>query len=449
MDCSKKKQCRLVVFPLPFQGHINPMLQLASILHSRGFLISVIHTRYNSPNPSNYPHFSFHPISDSLSESSYSAPDPVRIIKLINTSCVHPFRHCLEGLVSEGDVKCFISDANWYFTHSVATALGLPRIVMRTSSVGAFLAFAALSRLRDEGYLPLSDGDSKMEEEVEEVPPLKVKDMPVIEMYNAEDAYNNIAKMVEETKKASAVIFNTFQELEQPEIGRLNQQLESPTFAIPFHKCFSAASSSLLAQDMSSISWLDEQPPKSVLYVSFGSVAAMDGARLLEVALGLANSGSRFLWAVRPGLVHGSEWLEMLPSGFSEATSGRGIIIKWAPQQEVLSHPSVGGFWTHCGWNSTLESICEGVPMICSPFFGDQFVNARYVSDVWRVGINLHKGLERGGTENAIRKLMVERDGEEMRKRAMVLKEKIDAGLKMGGSTNRALDELINVISSF
>ncbi|KAL1544727.1 UDP-glycosyltransferase 76B1 [Salvia divinorum] len=449
MDCAKKKQCRLVVFPLPFQGHINPMLQLASILHSRGFLISVIHTHYNCPNPSNYPHFSFHPISDGLSESPHSAPDPVRIIKLINTNCAKPFRQCLEGLISEGDVKCFISDANWYFTHSVATALGLPRIVMRTSSVGAFLAFAALSLLRDKGYLSFSDRDSKMEEAVEEVPPLKVKDMPVLEMYNAEDAYKNIDKMVEETKKASAVIFNTFQELEHPEIGRLTQQLVSPTFAIPFHKCFSAASSSLLAQDMSSISWLDEQPPKSVLYVSFGSVAAMDGGKLHEVAWGLANSGSRFLWAIRPGLVHDTEWLEMLPNGFSEATSGRGIIIKWAPQQEVLSHPSVGGFWTHCGWNSTLESICEGVPMICSPFFGDQLVNARYVSDVWRVGINLHKDLEKGGTENAIRKLMVQRDGEEMRKRAMLLKERIDAGLKMRGSTYRVLDELIDFISSF
>lgn len=288
-----------------------------------------------------------------------------------------------------------------------------------------------------------------MEEPVEEVPPLKVKDMPVIEMYNAEDAYKNIAKMVEETKKASAIIFNTFEELEHPEMGRLCEQLASPTFAIPFHKCFSAASSSLLAQDRSSISWLDKQRPKSVLYVSFGSVAAMDGGKLREMAWGLSNSGNRFVWAVRPGLVHSSEWLEMLPDGFLEATSGRGIIIKWAPQQEVLSHPSVGGFWTHSGWNSTLESICEGVPMICSPFFGDQLVNARYVSDVWRVGINLDKGLERGGIEDAIRKLMVEREGEEMRERAMVLKERVDAGLKMGGSSCRALQELIAFISSF
>ncbi|KAH6762725.1 UDP-Glycosyltransferase superfamily protein [Perilla frutescens var. hirtella] len=448
MDSAHRKQCRLVLFPLPFQGHINPMLQLASILHSRGFLISIIHARYNSPNPSKYPDFAFHPISDGLSESQDSAPDPVRIIKLININCVDTFRECLDRLLSEDDeVKCLISDANWYFTQSVADSFKLPRIVMRTSSVGSFLAFASLSLLREKGYL--SDRESKMEEPVEELPPLKVKDIPVIEMYNPEDAYKNISKLVEEMKKASAMIFNTFEELEQPEIARLHDQLPSPCFAIPFHKCFSAASSSLLAQDRSSISWLDKQPPKSVVYVSFGSVAAMDGEKLHEVAWGLANSKQPFLWAARPGIVRSSEWLEMLPNGFVEETRGRGMIVKWAPQQEILSHGAVGCFWTHNGWNSTLEGICEGVPMICSPFFGDQLVNARYVSDVWRVGINLEKGLERGEIECAIRKLMVERDGEEMRKRAVALKETVDVGLKMGGSSYKALHQLVHFISSF
>lgn len=269
-------------------------------------------------------------------------------------------------------------------------------------------------------------------------------------MYNPEDAYQNISTMVEETKKASGIIFNTFKELEEPELAKLQQQFPVPTFVIgPFHKCFSAASSSLLTQDRSAISWLDAQAPKSVLYVSFGSVAAMDGQKLHEVAWGLANSMQPFLWAVRPGLIHSSEWLEMLPNGFLEATSKRGYIIKWAPQQEVLSHPSVGGFWTHNGWNSTLESICEGVPMICSPFFGDQLVNARYVNDVWKIGISLEKGLERGEIQNAIRKLMVERESEDMRQRAMLLKQKIDVGLNMGGSSYQALDGLIDFISSF
>ncbi|KAI3458626.1 hypothetical protein Pfo_015289 [Paulownia fortunei] len=419
----ERKQCRLVLFPLPFQGHINPMLQLANILHSRGFSISIIHTRYNCPNPSKYPFFTFHLISDGLPDIEDSTPDPVLIIKLINANCEEPFRKCLDQLFSKDgnhQVKCLVTDANWYFAQSVADNLRLPRIVMRTSSVCSFLAFAALSVLRERGYL--SNRDSKMEEPVQELPPLKVKDIPVIEMYNPEDAYQNITNMVEETKKASGIIFNTFKELEEPELAKLHQQFLMPTFVIgPFHKCFSAASSSLMTQDRSSISWLDTQAPKSVLYVSFG------------MASGLANSMQPFLWVVRPGLVHCSKWLEMLPNGFLEATSKRGHIIKWAPQQEVLSHPAIGGFWTHNGWNSTLESICEGVPMICSPFFGDQLVNSRYVNDVWKIGI---------------RKLLVEREGEEMRQRVKFLKEKIELGLNLGGSSYQSLDGLVDFISS-
>ena len=104
--------------------------------------------------------------------------------------------------------------------------------------------------------------------------------------------------------------------------------------------------------------------------------------------MGLANSNQPFLWVVRPGLVRGYEWLEPLPDGFLEMVCGRGHLVKWAPQQEVLAHPAIGGFWTHNGWNSTLEAVSEGVPMICLPYFGDQRVNARYVSQVWELGWN-------------------------------------------------------------
>lgn len=284
---------------------------------------------------------------------------------------------------------------------------------------------------------------------MEELPPLKVKDIPVVTgMFNPEDMYQNITLLVEQTKKASALIFNTSQQLEEPELAKLHHHFPIPTFAMPFHKCFSASSSSLLTQDRTSVSWLDKQAPNSVLYVSFGSIAFMDGQTLQEMASGLANSQQPFLWVVRPGLVNGSDWLEMLPDGFLEETGNRGYIIKWAPQQEVLSHPAVGGFWTHNGWNSTLESICEGIPMICSPFFADQMINAAYVSDVWKIGVRLAKGLERGEIESAVKKLMVEREGDEMRQRVMVLKEKIDVGLNMGGSSKQSLDGLVDLISS-
>lgn len=290
-----------------------------------------------------------------------------------------------------------------------------------------------------------------MEAAIVELPPLKVKDIPTIETRDPEDLFEVIRNMVDETKKASALVFNTFKELEELELSKLiDEQFLMPIFAIgPFHKYFSAASSSLLTQDRSSISWLDTQAPNSVLYVSFGSVAVMDEKSLLEVAWGLANSEQPFLWVVRPGLVHGSEWLEMLPNGFLSLVSDRSYIVKWAPQQEVLSHPSVGGFWTHSGWNSTVESICEGAPMICSPFFGDQMVNSRYVNDVWKIGMKLEKGLERGEIEDTIRKLMSNREGEEIRERVACLKEKVDLCLNEGGSSYEALDGLINFISSF
>lgn len=289
-----------------------------------------------------------------------------------------------------------------------------------------------------------------MEAKIEELPPLKVKDIPLIETKNPEDLYEVIENMVEETKKASCLIFNTFQEVEGQDLGKLEQDFKMPTFAIgPFHKYFSAASSSILTQEKSSVSWLDAQAPKSVLYVSFGSIASMAAKDLAEVAWGLAGSMQPFLWVVRPGLVDGAEWLEMLPNEFLSSVRERSHIVKWAPQQEVLSHPAIAGFWTHCGWNSTVEAICEGVPMICSPFFGDQMVNSRYVNNVWRIGIMMERGMERGEIGDVIRRLVREREGEEIRERVMCLKEKAGVCLIEGGSSYLALDGFINLISSF
>ncbi|CAN1815653.1 UDP-glycosyltransferase 76C2 [Linum perenne] len=150
-------------------------------------------------------------------------------------------------------------------------------------------------------------------------------------------------------------------------------------------------------------------------------MATVTEAESLEIAWGLANSQQLFLWVVRPKSVENS---------------------KWAPQEEVLAHPSTGGFWTHCGWNSTLESICQGVPMICAPRTGDQLVNARYVSDVWRVGIHLEGKMDREEIEKGIK-------GEGIRARAGDLKEKMEASVKEGGSSYEAVENLVDHILRF
>jgi len=254
---------------------------------------------------------------------------------------------------------------------------------------------------------------------------------------------------VSNSKTSSAIIHNTMDCLENSSLTKIQQQCQIPIFPIgPMHKIALASSSSLLEEDTSCLTWLHKQSCNSVIYVSLGSIAFMDVKELVEMAWGLANSQQPFLWVVRPGSVRGAEWIEVLPEGVKENINERGYIVKWAPQKKVLAHNAVGGCLSHCGWNSTLESICEGVPMICRPCFGDQRVNARYVSHVWNVGLELESELERGEIERTVRRLMVDEEGKEMRKRGKNLKERIELCIKEGGSSNNSLNKLIEMIVS-
>ncbi|XP_058781866.1 UDP-glycosyltransferase 76B1-like [Vicia villosa] len=445
----KNKGPRLLLMPLPLQGHINPMLQLAQILHSNGFSITIIHTTFNSLNPSNYPHFNFCIIQDGiLKTESFSS----NLLIEFNTRCVKPFKECLGKLLSEGPIACLISDPMCYFTHDVATSFKLPRLVLRTGGASSFVAYAAFPDLREKGYIPIQE--SKLEDEVTELPPLRVKDLPMINTKEPDKYYEIICNSVNKTKASLGVIWNTFEDLESSSLATINQQFSVPIFPIgPFHKHFptnnTSSSSSLIPQDQNCISWLNKHKPKSVIYVSFGSVASITEEEFLEVACGLVNSPYPFLWVVRPGLIRGYEWLESLPSGFVEKLEGRGIIVKWAPQQEILAHEAIGLFWTHNGWNSILESICEGVPMICMPCFTDQKVNARYASHVWKVGLQLENGMERGEIERTIRKLMEgDIEGNEIRDRALKLKEEAKVCLELGGSSYSSLERLVAHILS-
>ncbi|KAI7727017.1 hypothetical protein M8C21_032360, partial [Ambrosia artemisiifolia] len=134
-----------------------------------------------------------------------------------------------------------------------------------------------------------------------------------------------------------------------------------------------------------------------------------------------------------------TEWLELLPKEFVEETRECGLIVKWAPQKDVLAHFAVGGFWSHCGWNSCLESISSGVVMICQPFIVDQMVNARYVSHVWKIRLELER-VERGEVEEIIRRVMVSDEGEGMRIRVNNMKEMVKKTLENNGSSQESLE---------
>ncbi|KAL5997527.1 UDP-glycosyltransferase [Asimina triloba] len=135
--------------------------------------------------------------------------------------------------------------------------------------------------------------------------------------------------------------------------------------------------------------WLDLRKPKSVVYVSFGSLCRLGPSQLMQIGLALEASKKPFIWVIK-GVVEPKEIEKWIATGFEDRTKETGLIFRgWAPQILILSHPAIGGFLTHCGWNSTMESICAGVPMITWPLFGEQVLNEKLVVNVLKIGVDL------------------------------------------------------------
>ncbi|KAH7834047.1 hypothetical protein Vadar_012193 [Vaccinium darrowii] len=170
------------------------------------------------------------------------------------------------------------------------------------------------------------------------------------------------------------------------------------------------------------------------------------GFGLVEFACGLANSNHYFLWIIRPDLVTGDS--AMLPLKFVTSTKKKGFIARWCPQEEVLNHPSVGGFLTHNRWNSTLESLSAGVPMICWPFLGDQQTNCKYVCNEWEVGMEIDKNVKREEIEKIVLELMGGDKGKKMKKKATEWKELAKKATDPNGSSSLNLERLVNVLLS-
>ncbi|CAN6203493.1 unnamed protein product [Urochloa humidicola] len=463
-----RRAARVAVFPLPFQGHITPMLQLAAALHGRGLAVTVLHTAFNAPDPARHPEFSFAAVPDAISGAAAAATEDGSMDRALamNAAVEAPalaesVRDALASMLrspeeeeEEGEPRlaCLVIDATLTAVQEAAAGLGLPTLVLHTGSAACFRLFTSYDMLFEKGYLPARESSLLLP--VKELPPLQVRDLfDPSKLPDKEIGLKLLNLAAETTSRSSGAIINTFEALEAQELETIRGKLAEkgiPIFTIgPLHKLTSIDSvgTSLLNQDSTCIQWLDTQESGSVLYVSFGSVVHITQDEFTEIAWGLANSGKPFLWVVRRGLVLGVEKPE-LPEGFESTVKGRSKVIDWAPQQAVLAHSAIGGFWTHSGWNSTLESVHEGVPMLSRPNFGDQLVTARYVEDRWKIGILLEGLLEREKIKRAITILMEENEGMEARQRTKNLKEKMRMCLESSGSSQQAVDKLVDHILS-
>ncbi|EYU18464.1 hypothetical protein ABFS82_02G058200 [Erythranthe guttata] len=459
-----------VCVPFPAQGHINPMLKLSNLLHSRGFFVTFVNTDYNhrrllksGGGPVGSPDFRFATIPDGLppSESEDSTQDIPSLCDSTSKTCLEPFCNLLTELNTSASeagvppVSCIVADGIMSFTLKAAEALRLPAVVFWTTSACGFLAYTHYKYLVEKGYIPLKDmnqiTDGYLETTLDEIPGMKrirLKDFPsFIRTTDPEDFMLNFAiQQTHVSHRATAIILNTFDALEQDTLHALSAAYAPlPIYTIgPLinHTTTTQAAASLWKEDHSCIEWLDAQHPGSVLYVNFGSITVVTRQQLAEFAWGLADSRKPFLWCVRPDAVEGSG--AALPPEFTAEVRDRGVVVGWAPQERVLKHQSIGGFLTHCGWNSTIESIANGgLPLIGWPFFAEQQTNCRYSCVEWGIGFEIDNDVKRADVAAAVRELMDGDKVKKMKERAVELKRKAEEATAPGGSSSVNLDKLI------
>ncbi|MCL7034427.1 hypothetical protein MKW94_002256 [Papaver nudicaule] len=333
----------------------------------------------------------------------------------------------------------------------------------KTMSFCSFACYMHFPHLIERGLVPLKDEscltNGYMDTRIDWIPGIKnilFRDLPsFVRTTDPDDVMLNFAsREIPLAYEATALIFNTIGALEMEVLEAFKSQLSLPPIYTvgPLHLHLNqlpqnelqSLGSNLWKEDTKCLEWLDSKEPDSVVYVNFGSIAVMTTQQLVEFAWGLANTKRPFLWIIRPDLVVGES--AMLPPEFIEETKERGLLASWCPQELVLNHPSIGGFLTHCGWNSSIESLSSGIPMVCWPFFADQQTNCSYSCNHWGVGMEIDNQVKRDEVEKLVRELMQGEKGKNMKSKAMEWKKKAEAAISPGGSSYANIDEIIKLL---
>ncbi|GFZ12822.1 UDP-Glycosyltransferase superfamily protein [Actinidia rufa] len=438
MDSSHHQKPHAIFIPYPLQGHIIPSVHLAITLASRGFTVTFLNTQSIH-----------HHTSKSSSSSSASAGDIFAAVSrdrgldiryatvsdglprdfdrslhhdVFMAALLHVFSAHVEAVVAEivaapsgPPVSCLIADTFYVWPAKVAKKFGLKYVSFWTEPALVFSLYYHMDLLRRNGHFGCLD---VREDPVDYIPGVRSINPADMMSYLQESDASTVCHQIifnafDDVKGADFILCNTIQELENETISALQAKMPfysiGPTFPTGFTKSLVPTS---LWSESDCTQWLDTRARGSVLYVSFGSYA------------------------------HDTN---PLPDGFEEEIQDRSIIVPWCCQIQVLNHPAIGGFLTHCGWNSILESIWCEVPFLCFPLLTDQFTNRKLVVDDWKIGINLcdKKRIMRAEVSNKVNRLMSKNSGEKYRKEIKEVKKKLENAIRDNGSSEMNLDQFI------
>ncbi|TKY45295.1 Anthocyanidin 5,3-O-glucosyltransferase [Spatholobus suberectus] len=440
----------IVLYPAMGRGHLVPMVELGKFIsthHHATLLVKIL-----LPSPPNSATLRY------ISAVSAAAPS-------ITFHHLSPSQHLLrvlQILISQSSKpKAFILD---FFNHSAADVtqtLSIPTYYYfpnAASCVALFLYTPTIHHNTKKGYSNYNDTLRG----IPGLPPLSPEDMPNPLLDRRSRSYESFVNMSIQMRKTNGIIVNTFEKLENKAFSALKNGACVPEERRPHSSTPETRKPRVFGvgplvrggerdnDDNGCMSWLNSQPSRTVVYLSFGSYGRFSKSQIREIALGLERSGQRFLWVVRDPYERSELSLEeLLPKGFLERTKERGMVVKnWAPQVEVLSHDSVGGFVTHCGWNSVLEAVCWGVPMVAWPLYAEQRLNRVVMVEEMKVALALKENEDgfvgASELEERVRELMdSERGrGREVRERVLGARNDAVAALSDGGSSRVELNEL-------
>jgi hydroquinone glucosyltransferase len=456
---------KVVIFAIPGAGHLIPLVELARRLAVDQSLAVTVVTLTGMSNPATDA-----AVLSSLPASVATAALPAvslddlppdigfgtLMFELVRRSLPH-LRALMLG-PSSGPVTALVCDFFGTSALPLAAELGVQGYVFFPNS------FALISIMR---HIVELHGDAAPGEYRDLPDPLPLSGGPVLRHADLPDGFRDrtdpvYAYLVEEARRysrADGFLVNSFEELEIAMAEKFKRHAEGGAFP-PVYPVgpFVRPSSGEESDESACLEWLDRQPEDSVVYVSFGTGGALSVEQTAELAAGLETSGHRFLWVVRMPSLDGNPCalatipgadnpLAWLPEGFLERTRGRGLAVAaWAPQVRVLSHPATAAFVSHCGWNSALESVAAGVPMVAWPLYAEQKTNAAILTEV--TGVALRPAARGDGLvaceeiAAAVRELMEGEKGSAARCRARELRQAAARAWSPEGSSRRALGDV-------
>ncbi|KAG4174586.1 hypothetical protein ERO13_A11G130600v2 [Gossypium hirsutum] len=397
----------LLVVPYPAQGHVIPFMELSQNLAKQGIKISFVNTEFNHKRV-------IDAFGKKLDENGLlhlvSVPDGLedgedrnQIGNLTERLCqVMPgqLKELIDKVNGSDDnkISCVLADISLGLAFDVAAEQGIPTAGLWPASMFQLMFFLRIPKLIEDGLID-GNGTPLMKHKMFQLSPMTPVIQPInfawLSFGNSPSTQKFMFDFLRLNNKAVEtadwILCNSSLELE-PEACNLVPKV-LPIGPLSAANRFGNLSGNFWSEDPTCLQWLNQQSPGSVIYVAFGSSTVFDEIHFQELALGLELTKKPFLWVVREYIIKGKH--QFYPQGFKERVSNQGKIVSWAPQVAVLGHSSIACFISHCGWNSTIEGVSNGVPFLCWPCFSDQFLNESYIYDIWKVGFKLKRD-ERG-----------------------------------------------------